>query len=239
MIQTLGSSFLHSVTATKILDSLNHGTTVAIKIIQQLIDSIKSAANIILLTIHREPGLNQDKPLSLGPSLYMKELQEFLNRAWNLHIAPFTDKQILDVCGKELAERCIELFVRNLAIVRPISFAGRNRLKADCQHMEVALTPIAGDLTTLGKSFRLLRSISTLITLPAEDLAKQSSDSTGPVTPHLVLLLLFAHAGSDLASPHAAAGWANEKIISWLDTHTGDKERYYQLLLADHRNTSK
>lgn len=154
MIQTLGASFLHSVTATKILDSLGHGTTVAMKIIQQLIDSIKSAANIILLSMHREPGLNQDKPLSSSPSLFMKEFQEFINRAWNLHIAPFTDKQILDVCGKELAERCIELFVRNLAIIRPISFAGRNRLKADCQQMEVALTPIAGDLATLGRSFR-------------------------------------------------------------------------------------
>lgn len=154
MIQTLGSTFLHSITANKILDSLNHGTTVAMKIIQQLINSIKSAANIILLSIHREPGLNQDKPLSQGPSLYMKELQEFINRAWTLHISPFTDKQLLDGCGKELAERCIELFVRNLAIIRPVSFAGRNRLKADCQHLEVALTPIAGDLTTLGKSFR-------------------------------------------------------------------------------------
>lgn len=154
MLQTLGSTFLHSVTANKILDSLNHGTTVAMKIIQQLLDSIKSAANIILLSMHREPGLNQEKALSGGPSLYMKELQEFLNRSWNLHISPFLDKQILDVCGKELAERCIELFVRNLSIIRPISFAGRNRLKADCQHLEVALTPIAGDLATLGRSFR-------------------------------------------------------------------------------------
>lgn len=154
MIQTLGPNFLHSITATKILESLNYGTSVAMKIVQQLLDSIKSTANIILLSMHREPGLNQEKTLSAGPSLYMKELQDFLHRAWNLHISPFLDKLILDVCGKELAERCIELFVRNLAIIRPISFAGRNRLKADCQHLEVALTPIAGDLTTLGKSFR-------------------------------------------------------------------------------------
>lgn len=154
MIQTLGPNFLHSITATKILDSLNYGISVCMKIIQQLLESIKSAANIILLSVHREPGLNQEKTLSAGPSFYMKELQGFLHRAWQLHITPFNDKQLLDVCGKELAERCIELFVRNLAIIRPISMAGRQRLSSDCQHLEVTLTPIAGDLTTLGKSFR-------------------------------------------------------------------------------------
>lgn len=69
--------------------------------------------------------------------------------------------------------------------------------------------------------------MSTLITLPAEDLSKQSSDSVGPITPDVILLLLFAHAGNDLTSPHTAAGWSNEKIISWLDGHTTDKERYY------------
>lgn len=157
MIQTLGPNFLHSVTATKILDSLNYGISVCMKIIQQLLDSMKSTVNIILLSMHREPGLNQDRTLSMGPSLYMKELQGFLNRAWQLHVQPFSDKQLLDVCGKELAERCIELFVRNLAIVRPISIAGRQRLSCDCQHLEVTLTPIAGDLSTLGKSFRCVR----------------------------------------------------------------------------------
>lgn len=154
MIQTLGPTFLHSVTATKILESLNYGISICMKIIQQLMESIKSAANIILLSVHREPGLNQEKALSAAPSFYMKELQGFLHRAWQLHMAPFSDKQLLDGRGKELAERCIELFVRNLAIIRPVSVAGRQRLSSDCQHLEVALTPIAGDLTSLGKSFR-------------------------------------------------------------------------------------
>lgn len=48
----------------------------------------------------------------------------------------------------------------------------------------------------------------------------------GPVSPFIVLLLLFGHAGSDLASPHVAAGWSNEKITEWLSTHASIKERY-------------
>lgn len=55
-----------------------------------------TAVNIILLSVHREPGLNNDKPLNSGPSLYMKELHDFLFRTWNLHIIPFTDKQSIE-----------------------------------------------------------------------------------------------------------------------------------------------
>lgn len=154
MIQNLGANFVNSLSAQKIHDSLHHGTKLVLNIVQQLMTSIKSASNIILLSMHREPGLNSERTISSGPSLYMKELQEFLQRAWNLHVAPFSDKQITEACGRELAERCIELFVRNLAIIRPISNSGRNRLKSDCHHLETALNPIAGDLTALGRPFR-------------------------------------------------------------------------------------
>lgn len=75
-------------------------------------------------------------------------------------------------------------------------------------------------------NYRLLRAVSALITLTPEQLSTQTSETTGPVSPHVILLLLFAHAGNDLTSPHAAAGWSNEKIITWLDSHTTDKERY-------------
>lgn len=118
------------------------------------VESMHSAVNIILLSMHREPGLNSEKPISAGPSLYMKELHDFLLRTWNLHISPFADKQSVDNCGKELAGRCIELFVRNVAIVRPISSAGRNRLKNDCYHLEAAIKPMINDPSTLGKPYR-------------------------------------------------------------------------------------
>lgn len=79
----------------------------------------------------------------------------------------------------------------------------------------------------------MLRSLSSLITLPAEDLANQSTDVGGPVSPFIILLLLFGYAGSDLASPHTAAGWSNEKVITWLDGHKSDKERYLPISKKD------
>ena len=225
MVQDLGPQFINSVAAARILDSLSCGQTLIMKIVQQLSNSIKSAVNIILLSMHREPGLNGEKALSNGPSLFMKELQEFLHRVWNLHMAPFNDKHMLALCGREMAERCIELFVRNVAIFRPISQHGRNRLKTDCHHLEATLNPIAGDLATLGRPFRLLHSLATLITMSPENLSAQTTETDGSVPPYIVLFLLFGHAGNDLTSPHTAAGWPNDKVIIWLDEHQSEKER--------------
>lgn len=55
------------------------------------LESIYSALSIILLSMHREPGLNTSNIVSSSSSLYMKEFQDFLQRAWVSHIAPFRD----------------------------------------------------------------------------------------------------------------------------------------------------
>lgn len=59
---------------------------------------MQKAINIILLSMHREPGLTGDRTAGNGgqqllpQSLYMKELQEFVQRSWTLHIVPFHDR---------------------------------------------------------------------------------------------------------------------------------------------------
>lgn len=57
---------------------------------------MQTTINIILLSMHREPGLASDRPVNqqqpIAQSLYMKELQEFVQRAWQMHIAPFNDR---------------------------------------------------------------------------------------------------------------------------------------------------
>lgn len=154
MIQNVGSEFVSSRSAQSIIESLDYGSKIVQKVMKQLVDSMKSAAGIILLSIHREPGLNSDRTVSSAPSLYMKELQEFLFRAWDYHISPFKDKYLVELHGKELAERCVELFVWNVAIIRPVSFSGRQRLKSDCQHLENALNTLVGDLSIMSRTFR-------------------------------------------------------------------------------------
>lgn len=126
--------------------------------------------------------------------------------------------------AKELAIRCIELFVQNVAILRPISLKGRQRLQCDCNQLEVNLQLMVSDLSSLGKSYRTLRSLSQLIILPPEDLVKSAEENT-IIAPYIWCLLLFGYGDNDLVSPHIAAGWSNEKLIVWLSDHTSERER--------------
>jgi len=52
---------------------------------------MNSTVNIILLSLHREPGFNTANITNV-PSLYIKELNDFLQRSWLAHIQPFHDK---------------------------------------------------------------------------------------------------------------------------------------------------
>lgn len=154
MFQNLGGDFLNSRSAQSAIESLDYGTKIVHRVIKQLTDSMKSAASIILLSIHREPGLNSERTVSSAPSLYMKELQDFLQRAWNYHISTINDKQLTELYGKGLAESCVEFFLWNVAIIRPISASGRQRLTSDCQHLENALNLLVGDLSIMSRTFR-------------------------------------------------------------------------------------
>ncbi|XP_041770960.1 conserved oligomeric Golgi complex subunit 5-like [Anopheles merus] len=225
LVQNLGTKFSALDAAKKLTSSLVEGKTITMAILQPLIASIHSAVNVILLSMHREPGLNSNNISTAGPSLYMKELQDFIVRAWSTHILPFNDRAVIEQAGHNLAIRCIELFVQNLATIRPISSTGRQRLKADCHHLEGALKPIVPDLSSLGKSFRLLRAIASLFTVPPQELVEQTSEEGGVVPPYIVLFMLFGHAGNEMASPHVTAGWGNEKLLQWLESHTSERER--------------
>ncbi|EDW78116.1 uncharacterized protein Dwil_GK24828 [Drosophila willistoni] len=194
-------------------------------ILQQIMESIITTISIILLSMHREPGLNTERLPTTGSSMYMKELQEFISRCWVHHIDLFDDKEMINKCGHELANRCIELFLHNICIIRPVSGAGRQRLKQDCQHMELALKPICQNLAELGKPSRLLRAMSLLIVQTPEELIKQTVGEDSLVPSYIILLLLFGHAGSDLQSPHTTANWSNERLVEWLDGHTAEREK--------------
>ncbi|XP_016945983.3 conserved oligomeric Golgi complex subunit 5 [Drosophila suzukii] len=208
-----------------ILRSLEQADLLIGTILQQIMESIITTISIIILSMHREPGLNTERLSTTGPSMYMKELQEFVNRSWSHHIALFDDKQMTTKCGHELAKRCIELFLHNVCILRPLSAAGRQRLKQDCQHMEQALKPLCPNLAELGKPSRLLRAMSLLIVQNAQELVKQTIGEDSLVPSYIVLLLLFGHAGADLQSPHTTANWSNERLIEWLDGHTAEREK--------------
>ncbi|KAL9922906.1 conserved oligomeric Golgi complex subunit 5 four way stop [Glossina fuscipes fuscipes] len=227
MLQDLGEQCGKSKSSARddITKALNQIDLLIYTILQQIMDSIVSTLNIIILSIHREPGLNSEKISASGPSMYMKELQEFINRVWSNHIAPFEDKDIVTKCGHEVAKRCIEFFIHNLSILRPVSQMGRQRLKNDCLYMESALKPLCPNISTLGNSARLLRAMSFLIVLTPDELVKQNVGEDSLVPSYIILLLMFGHADAVMQSPHTTVNWSNERLIEWLEGHTNEREK--------------
>lgn len=78
--------------------------------------------------------------------------------------------------------------------------------------------------------FRQIRAFATLLTMSADELSRQPAELDGPVAPIIVLYLMFGHADAALTSPHTSAGWSNEKLIEWLDSHRTERERYLKLV---------
>lgn len=203
----------------KIRKNVDDGRNIIMSIMQQLTKQMMSTISIILLSMHREPSLNTENINVSASSLYMRELQEFISRAWTTHMTPFNDKSAVNQCAKDLSVKIIELFTQNISILRPISLKGRQRIKSDCAHLESILLLILNDLSVLGNSYRTLRSMATMIVDTPENLV--ASENT-LIPPYMILFLLFGHAADDLMSPHKAAGWSDEKLIQWLSEH---KER--------------
>lgn len=129
-------------------------------------------------------------------------------------------------CG-EIAIRCIELFVRHTILLRPsspITEGGRQRLKADYIYLESVLKILCPNVSELGRPFKLLKAMTSLITLsPVEIISNYTEGSVVPSS--TILLLLFSHAGPELASPHQNTGWSLQKLSSWLDEHQSERER--------------
>jgi hypothetical protein len=97
-------------------------------------------------------------------------------------------------------------------------------LHSDYLHLEHSLKVICPHLSDLGRPYRLLRSMASLVTLtPDEIVASQASESSVPHS--TILLLLFSYAGSDLASPHQNTGWSLPKLSVWLDEHPSESDR--------------
>lgn len=126
---------------------------------------------------------------------------------------------------REIALRSIDLLVRHSTLIRPVSPGGRLRLQADYLSLEQSLKLICPHLPDLGQSYRLFKSMATLITLTPKEIVE--SHASGSSIPHsIILLLLFSFAGSELASPHQNTGWSLQKLSTWLDEHPSESDRY-------------
>ena len=191
MLVNLDLQKKNKIAFEKISRNVDNGKNIVKSIFQLLTQQMLATISIILLSMHREPSINTDSINISTTSLYMRELQDFLQRAWTTHMSPFNDKSAVNNCAKDLSVKVIELFLQNLSILRPISMQGRQRIKSDCLHLEGLIQSIVPDIAVLGNSFRSLRSMSTLIIETPEKLV---STENSLIPPYIILFLLFGHA---------------------------------------------
>jgi len=203
---------------------------------EPLLDSVGDSVEAILLTVHKEDfslEVDTNNPAS-ACSLYMKELQGFLERIARDFLSTFTCKEFLSTQLQPLAEKTIQRFVLQGSLVRPLGSGGAMRLASDCAQLEFALSSILGPsgqsavgptgLTALGGSYRLLRAYRSLLFLTPSDMA--TFPGLGSTVPYSIALhLLISRCPEILPSPAASLGWSLARYTNWLEEHQGERER--------------
>uniref|UniRef100_A0A6I8QCX2 Conserved oligomeric Golgi complex subunit 5 n=1 Tax=Xenopus tropicalis TaxID=8364 RepID=A0A6I8QCX2_XENTR len=195
--------------------------------VQPLLNSVADSIEAIIITMHQEDFAgnlsNSGKP-DVPCSLYMKELQGFIARVMSDYFRHFECLDFVYDNTEAIAQRAIEVFIRNASLLRPLGEGGKMRLAADFAQMELAVAPLCRRVADLGKSYRLLRSFRPLLFQTSEHIA--SSSSVGDLIPYSVILqFLFTRAPPDLKSPYQRAEWSIARYSQWLDDHPLEKDR--------------
>ncbi|KAJ1063197.1 hypothetical protein K5549_012672 [Capra hircus] len=206
--------------------------------VQPLLTSVGDAIEAIIITMHQE-DFSGSLPSSGKPdvpcSLYMKELQGFIVRVMNDYFKHFECSDFVFDNTEAIAQRAIELFIRNASLIRPLGEGGKMRLAADFAQMELAVGPFCRRVSDLGKSYRMLRSFRPLLFQTSEHVA--SSPALGDIIPFSIIIqFLFTRAPPELKSPFQRAEWSHARFSQWLDDHPSEKDR---LLLIRQLEESK
>uniref|UniRef100_A0A8C3L1Y9 Conserved oligomeric Golgi complex subunit 5 n=1 Tax=Chrysolophus pictus TaxID=9089 RepID=A0A8C3L1Y9_CHRPC len=191
--------------------------------VQPLLDSVGDSVEAIIITMHQEDFSGSGKP-DVPCSLYMKELQGFIGRVMSDYFRHFECFDFVFDNTEAMAQRAIELFIRNASLIRPLGEGGKMRLAADFAQMELAVAPLCRRVSDLGKSYRQLRSFRPLLFQTSEHIA--SSPALGEVIPFSIILqFLFTRAPPELKSPFQRAEWSIARYSQWLDDHPSEKDR--------------
>ncbi|XP_033294768.1 conserved oligomeric Golgi complex subunit 5 isoform X2 [Orcinus orca] len=195
--------------------------------VQPLLTSVGDAIEAIIITMHQEDfagSLPSSGKPDVPCSLYMKELQGFIARVMSDYFKHFECLDFVFDNTEAIAQRAIELFIRNASLIRPLGEGGKMRLAADFAQMELAVGPFCRRVSDLGKSYRMLRSFRPLLFQTSEHVA--SSPALGDIIPFSIIIqFLFTRAPPELRSPFQRAEWSHARFSQWLDDHPSEKDR--------------
>uniref|UniRef100_A0A8D8PPN2 Conserved oligomeric Golgi complex subunit 5 n=1 Tax=Cacopsylla melanoneura TaxID=428564 RepID=A0A8D8PPN2_9HEMI len=228
---------LDTEASSEITKSFGNADNVMKMILTPLTGAIKSAVDTILISMHQEDFASSDS----GNTLYMKELTTFLQRVTVTYLAPFNNLTLVSEHCLDITFRTLDMFIRHVCMVRPLSTQGRTKLANDFKKIETAVSPLCKQLSQLGKTYRLLRSLRPLLLQSPKEITQ--CPLLGDVIPHsYALMILFSHAPPEIVSPHESANWSLLQLSQWLDKHSQEKDKLelisgtlqrYQTLVRD------
>lgn len=140
----------------------------------------------------------------------------------------FFPKKMLLICLffriSQMASTTIDAFLLYVSLLSPVSNAGRRKIAADMNQLELAIVPICERHSDLGRSYQVLRAFKTLLLLSPEEIS-QSSVLGNPVPFYLILNFLISnYAPEELKSPAKYMDWSVTRYIKWLNSST-DQQR--------------
>ena len=201
------------------------------KILSPFISQIQTSIQQILTSMHEE---NFDTaPVSsdtkheialedLQCSGFMKELQSFISRIHMDHLVCYECGEILQTKCEEIVSFCIEAYVQNCCLVRPLGEHGTMRMTADVAQMELAVAPLCKNrLSELGHTYRMLRCLKKLVYTDTKDL--MNSQTVLEVLPRsFVLFHLISRTPPSFKSPQQLRGWStaecSDKLLRSTET---------------------
>ncbi|RWS16163.1 conserved oligomeric Golgi complex subunit 5-like isoform X3 [Dinothrombium tinctorium] len=223
-------SIVQSENEKVIAESLNVIDSLIRTIVEPLINSVQDSIEAIILTMHQEDFSNsQSNPTQ--SSLYMKELQGFINRVNRDYFHLYSNSEVVGNCILQVASRTTDVFLRHVTLLRPLGNGGKIRLAADFANLEEALSAIVRVPEGSAKYYRVLRSFKPLLFQDAETIAK--SPVIGSMISLFTILqfLISSFGPSELQSVHDNKGWSLSRYNKWLDEHENESERL--LLIRD------
>ncbi|KAI6652752.1 Conserved oligomeric Golgi complex subunit 5 [Oopsacas minuta] len=195
------------------------------KIISPLISQIQISIQMILTSMHEEnfntapPHTDSKHELVLEDlqcSHFMKELQSFISRIHMDHLVCYECGELLQTKCEEIVTFCIEAYVQNCCLVRPLGDHGLMRMTADMAQIELAVAPLCKNrLSDLGHAYRMLRCLRKLVYTESKDLT--NSQTILDVLPRsFILFHLISRTPPSFKSPQQLKGWSTAECSDTL-----------------------
>ncbi|KAF7490440.1 Conserved oligomeric Golgi complex subunit 5 [Sarcoptes scabiei] len=198
-------------------DSIKSIDNQMLHIFEPLILSVQDAIEDIILTIHNENYQCDKFPTNeyMG-SLYMKELQSFIQRVSTDYFQAYPQSPIIVGRIHEMTSFVIEFFLLQNCLVRPIDLSGRTKISNDFKQFELIFEPICQRFGDHSRSFQIMKAFQTLLLLPPESIC-QSELIEDSIPKYLIIHFLVSnYTCEEMRSPHHFQEWSINRYSKWI-----------------------